>query len=328
MTTFDYVTAWREVAKPAYEALPQNVRDLLGRVTVECGDLSQLADLSMPWPTGELAPAGAESLREAFDKIPAEVLALAAHVIYATGHWHPSGARLVPADGSTWKFAQYADQSLRARLGLPERGDNGRDTATIQIKVIDGAIRLCYSSRDMWTWARVAPATAEGLKRVREAADALRLALNGLKNTSRVHHADNAAYTFFESLKQQSEFQLSGWPGWEAIVNTARFMCTEEEFKRRESAIRPPIDRDAVIARLERERDEAIAKFTRKTTIQTAGKVWLVRRGLPTDNAIYYDHTGRWAFGWYRKLTPEDRSLLLDHLSEFPYDYDIVEPSR
>lgn len=44
------------------------------------------------------------------------------------------------------------------------------------------------------------------------------------------------------------------------------------------------------------------------------------------DNMIYYSHTGRFAFGWRKKLTKDERSALLDVVSEFPYDYDITDP--
>ena len=35
MKTFDYAAAWREIARPAYEALPPSVHALLARVANE-----------------------------------------------------------------------------------------------------------------------------------------------------------------------------------------------------------------------------------------------------------------------------------------------------
>lgn len=53
------------------------------------------------------------------------------------------------------------------------------------------------------------------------------------------------------------------------------------------------------------------------------GKLWLMDHGVNTDNVIYYDHTGRFSFGWRQKLTSVILSQLLDIISEFPFPYDL-----
>lgn len=40
-------------------------------------------------------------------------------------------------------------------------------------------------------------------------------------------------------------------------------------------------------------------------------------------NVIFYDHTGRASFGWYKPLQVDELSALLDKVSEFPFPYDI-----
>lgn len=321
MLTFDYITAWHEVAKPAYEALPANVRVIVERVAAECANLNQIADLSMPWPDENsdeaIAAFDGHTLRQTFDKIPAEVLALASRVVYIAGHWQPAGVpRLVP--GASWKFSHYADQVLRGRLGMPEAGDNGRDKATIQYKVIEGVIRVCYNSPNMWTWEEVAPATAGGQESAQRIAAELRAAIEtaGLYGKAR----DNAAYTYMEKLKARRP--LSSWPSWEKF-DTDQFMVTEYEMKRRQVARLPMIDRAALIAKMRADANADIKAYKTKRIIEVTGKVWLINQGLPIDNAIYYSHTGRWCFGWRQPLTLEERSALLDVLSEFPYDYDL-----
>lgn len=331
--TFDYITAWRELARPAFEALPANVRALVDRVAVEANGLHQISDTSMPWPDEasevSIAAYDGQTLRQVFDKIPAEVLALAARVVYSVGHWKPGNTPQFfdNSAGASWKFSHYADQVLRGRLELPERGDNGRDKAMIQTKVIEGAIRVCYSSPDSWTWEEVAPATVGGLESARRIGSSLRtrvdMAGGDERKGSRAYGdaRENAAYKFMETLK--SSKPLAQWPSWEKFGNLDPFMCSEHEMKRREAASRPPVDRETVIAKINADRDKKIADTTREETIEAAGKVWLVNHGLPIDNAIFYSHTGRWCFGWRTPLTPEDRSALLEHLSEFPYDYDL-----
>lgn len=305
MRTFDYETAWLEVARPAYESLPQNVRDLLARVAVECAELSQSRDLSMPWPEDS-------DLRVSFDKVPAEFLALAARVIYFAGHWYPgksaNGYVIHGREhGGTWKFAHYADQSLKARLDLP--------TSNV-FQIHEGVIRVCYSSRDMWSWTEVAPATAEGLAYARAMHARIQLACGD----KRGHDRDNAAYVAIEALKTEAH----PWPEpWLArLMRTDLYMVEESAIEARRAANMPPLDRE----KLRKEWTHAAEVRIDKIRVDLAGKIWLLDRGLPTDNAIYYGHTGRWAFGWRKEIAPEVRSLMLDHLAEFPYDYDFVSP--
>lgn len=60
-----------------------------------------------------------------------------------------------------------------------------------------------------------------------------------------------------------------------------------------------------------------------KATAERDGFIWLLDHNINPDNAIYYNHTGRWCFGWHSPLSPEVRSKLLDLLSEFPFEYDL-----
>ncbi|MCP4597021.1 hypothetical protein [Neptuniibacter sp.] len=69
-------------------------------------------------------------------------------------------------------------------------------------------------------------------------------------------------------------------------------------------------------------------KKHRDKTIQNAnreydGFKWLMDRGVNTDNCIYYDHTGRFCFGWRKLVEGDTRIALLEKLSDFPFDYDI-----
>lgn len=255
MADFDYARAWREVAVPAYESLPANVRDLLLRVATETADLHQLPDCSMPWPTDS-------TLRDAFEKIPAEWLALGAHVINAMGHWYPglpactcghsahehtgkigdyaNSCRMwycecnqyqkpgtwphVPGReaGAHWKFSHYADQSLRGRLGLVESGDhrygNGWHSA-----VHEGVLRLCYSSRNMWTWVEVCPATVSMRDAAASTITRLRQAGSTIDRRCK-HKIDSAVYTAVEKARKTGGI----WPSdtWQ------RFARIVEDYSR------------------------------------------------------------------------------------------------
>lgn len=57
--------------------------------------------------------------------------------------------------------------------------------------------------------------------------------------------------------------------------------------------------------------------------VEADGLLWLMDRGIRTDNVIYYNHTRRFCFGWRAPVDAEFLSAVLDVASEFPYPYDI-----
>lgn len=86
----------------------------------------------------------------------------------------------------------------------------------------------------------------------------------------------------------------------------------------------------AAIARKRRhilERVEDAKAKVKHAEIERDGALWALEHlGIRfADNLIYYSHTGRFCFGWQKALSAEDRSALLDKVSEFPFDYDIGE---
>lgn len=74
-------------------------------------------------------------------------------------------------------------------------------------------------------------------------------------------------------------------------------------------------------------RENVLAKFAKATadaTTERDGMLWLLDRGIGTGNVIFYPHTGRFGFGWRSDgLSPEQTSVVLDYISEFPFPYDI-----
>jgi hypothetical protein len=56
---------------------------------------------------------------------------------------------------------------------------------------------------------------------------------------------------------------------------------------------------------------------------QTVAFTWLLDNGFNIlDNVIYYDHSDKFCFGWYKTIDDETMSKLLNKLSEFPFDYE------
>lgn len=306
MSTFDYITAWHETAKPAYECLPQNLRDLLAQTAETAGDLRQLSDCSMPWPDDP-------SFRHAFEKIPAEVLAIAARAIYCVGHWYPSesanGYEIPGRDqGATWKFSHYADQELRSRLGLPKGDSNKRG---FDVALIEGAIRVTYNSRDSWQWVEVAPATQQGLEYAR------------------------SLIAEWEQLDPKNYWKLfndygtgNGWPtNWLPFVDH-RYMVEESEARANRDKYTPA---EVVTKRRQNQRQAIIdqaAKKIREETTERDGKLWLFDHGLDIENVIYYSHRDIFTFGWREPVSDEEANKILDIISEFPFEYEIKSKSK
>ena len=161
ITEFNFRRAWRELASPAFNALPANVRDLYTSICVRCEGMGQSKNLNMPWPDDEDTQ-HTDSLQGQLEKIPSDVLAQAAQVIHNYGHWRYDGEG--DKTGGHWKFANYIDQVLRVRLGArvdfpPTYGSK----AIRQLRVIQGCLRVCFSTKDRWSWVEFGPATEANL---------------------------------------------------------------------------------------------------------------------------------------------------------------------
>jgi hypothetical protein len=317
VTTFDYAAAWRKLARPAFNELPPEVHALLARVATEAREQRQLPDLQLQWPND------GDALLHAFDALPDDVLAWAARVVYFTGHWWPANGRGVElpgrAWGNHWTFSAYADQVLRERLKL-STNPSGSGYPGLSFQVHEGAIRLCYSSRDMWTWHEVAPATPEGRKLAEELREKVRAALPGeASNKRRTSEVDAAAWRAFENLKG-NHVAPGAWREWLGGV-ADRFMVAEGDQEPDPDA--PPRDVEAEKrAAIEAERAR-VAKAIAKLETERDGRIWWMERGIPTDNLIYYDHKPLWCFGWRHPVGPELLARILDVISEFGQPYQI-----
>lgn len=95
-----------------------------------------------------------------------------------------------------------------------------------------------------------------------------------------------------------------------------------------------PLYRDAQIhgntergkARIKAQRARVESDY--KSAIQNAqikhdGFIWLMDRGVNTQNVIYYSHTRKFSFGWQSPIDETVLSSLLDTLPEFPFTYEI-----
>lgn len=77
-------------------------------------------------------------------------------------------------------------------------------------------------------------------------------------------------------------------------------------------------------------REEQLAKIEadfQKTifnaTTERDGFKWLLEHGVQIENCIYYDHLGKFSFGWRSPYTGDARLALLEAIKGFPFEYDV-----
>lgn len=299
MKTFDYQTAWQALALPAFQKLSPTVKALLDATHEAADNLSQVGDCTMPWPED------GGKLKGMFEAMDSESLSNAALVVNYYGHWRPGASIAGDAPklegGTHWKFSHYADQVLRSRYGHDSRH-------TVSRQIHEGTIRVCYSSNDMRTWHEVAPATDEGNKLAQEISASLTRKVATASATRR--RRDDIAYKFIEELKS-----TVARPEW----NTAHYMVEEAELEIRRVQRMPKPDKAALIADVKKDFDKDVEALT----VERDGQLWLIENDIPTANAIYYKHTGKWCFGWRKTYTGEAREMILKALAKFPFVYDV-----
>ncbi len=152
---FDYQRAWKELARPQFEALDRRAKDLYLYVVEAAAEAEQDRDLLLPWPH--------DTLRRNFEALPISLLAHAARVIYFHGHWGPITALYQQGNGAYWRFANLADQVLRDLLGLPRVTPDGAMGA--HVRVCEGFLRVCISTPNIWGWHELGLATGATLGR-------------------------------------------------------------------------------------------------------------------------------------------------------------------
>lgn len=70
--------------------------------------------------------------------------------------------------------------------------------------------------------------------------------------------------------------------------------------------------------------EEKYQKEKQNTETEYKGFIWLLDHDVNVENVIFYNHTGKFSFGWRQPLEPAVKSKLLDLLCEFPFEYEFA----
>lgn len=66
---------------------------------------------------------------------------------------------------------------------------------------------------------------------------------------------------------------------------------------------------------------QAYDKAMNKASNEKDGQLWLLDRGLLTDNVIYYGHQETFCFGWRNPMSDAVKAELEKQLADFPFNY-------
>lgn len=117
----------------------------------------------------------------------------------------------------------------------------------------------------------------------------------------------------------------------------ASFGAKREPLSEAEQALWHPIFQQAQIhgatergkARIAKARANIEAKYEKAIANATAerdGMRWILDHAPGyAENAIFYDHTGRWCFGWRKSVSVAAADELIAVMREFPFNFDIAK---
>lgn len=82
---------------------------------------------------------------------------------------------------------------------------------------------------------------------------------------------------------------------------------------------RKAAEKEKLIAKLNADYDKAVTT----ATAERDGMLWLLERDINIENVIFYNHTGKFSFGWRKPIIGDVRKRLEELLKDFPYEYEI-----
>ena len=285
MTNFNYEKAYCVQALPAFNNLNEKQHDIHSRLLPLIGELNQGKDLNIP-----ISPAIAEH----FDALTCKEIAELSRASFFVGHWQPVllSTPFNNKKRESWKIANVCDQILRSRL-TENYGKTYQGPHNIQIH--EGKFRVIFSSKNCWMWEEFGLATEKNLEI--------------FKNCG-LPFGENSLHTSAEKL---TELCGEMRPDVDDLPENDFYRSFLEAKKAAE------------LNKLKQQHTDKITSLKRKieyAQIELTGFEWLINHHIDYDNCIYYDHTGRFCFGWRNALTKKEKAELAESLREFPFPYD------
>lgn len=265
MKDFNYEKGWFQLVKPVIDELSEQEKADIMTLAAMVKDRPQQKDLNIKLEIDNQAIFASYSTRR---------LAELSRAFYFVTHWKPGTMPAVDVLGGCpgWKVANILDQILKQRLDLPKK-----------IRLLEGKLRVTFSSRDCWLWEEFGLATEKNLELYK-----------------------NCGLSFGETTLDESAAILAKqcgdlWPDpddmpdsleYSAFLYEKRLAATAQQKKWAEKQLE---DLDNKVAGLKREH------HIRKTFLEdTSLSLWHLQ------NLIYYVHSNEFCFGWLDKMTPQE----------------------
>jgi hypothetical protein len=122
--------------------------------------------------------------------------------------------------------------------------------------------------------------------------------------------ADKGSRSFDMTESERAEI-MPLYKGAQGLGQISREVAAKSRNRKKVAALIPQAEKES-------------AELMSAARVETEALTWLLDHELNfIDNVIYYTHTKRFCFGWHQPLSADERSKLLDGLSEFPFDYDL-----
>jgi hypothetical protein len=283
MSEFNYEKAYCVQALPAFEALNKKQKEAHAKLLPIIGELNQGRDLNIPFNVDFKG----DKITTILDGLTCQELAEMSRASYFTGHWKP-GLLKSPFDnskGESWKVANVCDQILRSRLELPHN-----------ILIHEGKFRVTFSNKDCWMWDEFGLATEKNLDLFK-----------------------NCALSFGENTIEKSAkvlAQVCGdlWPDVDTMPENETYKKLLELKK---------ADNLKKLEKQHADKLQSIKDDIKASEIELAAFTWLINNHVDIENCIYYNHTGRFCFGWRTPIDSAKVPELSQKLIDFPFEYDI-----
>lgn len=206
---------------------------------------------------------------------------------YFVGHWQP-GLLKSPFDnsrGESWKVANVCDQILRRRLKTPHN-----------IQIHEGKFRVTFSNIYCWTWEEFSLATEKNLE------------------TFKNCNLPFGELTLVQSAQKLALVINDLWPDVETMPENELYA---ELLK---------LKKDDELKKLKERHQRKLNQIKQDITAsekELKAFEWLIKHNIAIENVIYYNHNGRFCFGWRKPIdnVPE----LSQKLIEFPFEYTIKQ---
>lgn len=243
-----------------------------------------VGELSQEWDLN--IPISAE-IENVIDRarLSCKELAELSQASYFVGHWKP-GLLKAPFDnsrGESWKVANVCDQILRRRLKTPHN-----------IQIHEGKFRVTFSNKNCWLWDEFSLATKKNLETF-----------------------ENCNLSFGELTLENSAKKLS------AVINDLWLdvdtMPDNEVYK--ELLNLKKNDELKKLKEGHQRKLDQIKQDIADSEKELKAFEWLINHNIEIENVMYYNHTGRFCFGWRKPI--EKVPELSQELIDFPFEYDI-----